>query len=149
MAKKTSKGRKGKKQGSGSAGKASGSTYNFGRLKKLKVNTISVYASTPSDRFLKRDLEPISGALEKVKQLTAYRFSWKDWNASAKKQVGLLAQDVEKVLPEAVSRHADPAALQGDSIDTLGVDYANVTALLVEAIKEQQREIDELRRRLS
>jgi hypothetical protein len=137
-----------KNKSSGSAKRGNGKTAGqmpFGKLKKIKVNTISVYATSTSDLFLKRDLEPIEGALSKVMQLQGYRYFWKDWNPSKSAHIGLLAQDLEKILPEAVSVHRDPKAAVGETIDTLGVDYLQVIPLLVEAIKEQQKQIEQLR----
>ncbi len=84
-----------------------------------------------SDINLKTDLVKISSALDKVSQLTGYTFTRKD---TGERQVGLIAQDVQKVLPEAV--------LDGEH---LSLAYGNLVGLLVEAIKELKSEIDSLK----
>jgi hypothetical protein len=88
-----------------------------------------------SDIRLKKDLEPISDALEKVQSLTGYTFTRTD---SGERQTGVIAQDVQKVLPEAVI----------DSGEHLAVAYGNMVGLLIEAIKQQQAQIDELKAKL-
>lgn len=83
--------------------------------------------SAYSDIRLKTDLTKIVGALDKVDQLTGYTYTRVD---SGERQTGLIAQDVEAVLPEAV--------MQGDM---LSVNYGNLVGLLVEAIKELRQEV--------
>lgn len=85
-----------------------------------------------SDARLKKNLEVIEGALDKVDQLTGYVYDRIDIEA---RQVGLIAQDVQEVLPEAV--------IQADG--HLGVAYGNLVALLVNAIKELRQEVKELK----
>jgi hypothetical protein len=87
-----------------------------------------------SDRKLKTNIRTISGALDRLDYLRGVQF---DWTASGKADAGLIAQDVAQILPEAV---------QGD--ETLSVSYNAITGLLVEAVKEQQKEIDRLRTQL-
>ena len=86
-----------------------------------------------SDRNLKTNIQPISNALDKVQQLQGVTFDWKEDGSSS---VGLIAQDVEEVFPELV--HTDEEGVKS-------VEYANLVAVLIEAVKEQQKEIDELR----
>lgn len=88
-----------------------------------------VYAS---DRALKTNIQPLQNSLEKVQQLNGVSFNWK---SSGEKSIGLIAQDVEKVLPELVS----------GSEGNKAVAYGNIVAVLIEAIKEQQKQIDELK----
>lgn len=87
-----------------------------------------------SDATLKDDIRPIEDALQIVQSLNGVTFHRKD-DLTPRRSVGLLAQDVESVLPEAVRQ------------DTRGkaVAYGNLVGLLVEAIKDQQAQIDELR----
>lgn len=85
-----------------------------------------------SDRSLKKDLEVIPSALAKVSALTGYNFTRID---SGERHTGLIAQDVQAVLPEAVM----------ESEGKLSVAYGNLVGLLVEAIKELKREIDGLK----
>ena len=85
-----------------------------------------------SDLAKKANLEVVEDALNKVQSLTGYTYDIKE-NGSRK--AGLIAQDVEKVLPEAVN---------GDEGDKT-LDYSATIALLVNAIKEQQAQIEELK----
>ena len=85
-----------------------------------------------SDRRLKTDLNVITDAVSKVQQLTGYTFTRTD---SGKRQTGVIAQDVQSVLPEAV--------LEGD--EYLSVAYGSLVGLLIEAIKELKSEIEELK----
>ena len=93
------------------------------------------YIST-SDVSIKENVKPILNPIEKVKELSGYTFNRIGHD---KRSVGLMAQDVEKVLPEAVSEN-------GDGVKSLA--YGNLVALLVETVKEQQKQIDELREKL-
>jgi translation initiation factor IF-2 len=63
-------------------------------------------------------------------------FKWKDTNENA---IGVIAQEVEQVLPEVVA-----TAENGDK----SVAYGNIVAVLIEAVKEQQKEIEMLKQRL-
>jgi hypothetical protein len=99
---------------------------------------VVVDASCTSDRRFKTILAPISSALDKIKRLSGVLFTWKraeypDRNFPEGTQIGLIAQDVEKVLPELV--HTDAEGYKSLSYDKL-------TAVLVEAVKEQQNTIE-------
>jgi len=83
-----------------------------------------------SDIRLKTDLQQIPNALAKVEQLTGYTYTRTD---TGERQTGLVAQEVEKVLPEAV--------LQGEQ---LSLAYGNMVGLLVEAVKELSARVKEL-----
>jgi len=85
-----------------------------------------------SDEKLKKNLEVIPNALEKVQTLTGYTFDRKDIEG---RQTGLIAQDVQKILPEAVVEHEG----------TLSLAYGNLVGLLVEAIKELKQEVEDLK----
>ena len=85
-----------------------------------------------SDERLKNITGEISDGLNKVEQLRAVEFTWKADDTN-KDQVGLVAQDVQKVLPQAVSE---------DNEGNLGVRYTEVIPLLVAAIKELKAEFD-------
>lgn len=93
--------------------------------------TASGNVTAYSDIRLKTDLEVISDAISKVKKLTGYTYTRID---TGSRQTGLVAQDVKKVLPEAVEYNGSHLSLA----------YGNLVGLLVEAIKEQQAQIDKL-----
>ena len=100
---------------------------------------ITAFSSTvSSDEKLKENIEVIPNALEKVEALNGVSFTWKrDGTPSA----GVIAQDVQKVLPEAV-KEVTPVK-GGDS--HLSVNYHALTSILIESIKELKAEIEELK----
>jgi len=105
---------------------------------------VTAYSTTVSDERLKTDIERIESALEKVCALSGYTFTYKhDGKASA----GVVAQEVEKVLPSAVIEKE--LAFQGEEGEQYKiVQYDQLHGLLIEAIKEQQQQIDELKAKL-
>ena len=97
--------------------------------------------SSPSDISLKKDIQPLDRSLEKITSLKGVSFRWKtdenpDRGLSKERQIGLVAQDVEKVLPELVRTDKDGKK---------SLSYDKLTAVLAEAIKAQQAEIQELK----
>ncbi|MGL5156141.1 MAG: tail fiber domain-containing protein, partial [Aeromonas veronii] len=95
-----------------------------------------------SDSRLKTNLNTIENALEKVNKLTAYTYDKKeslDSETIIRREAGIIAQDLQKVLPEAVNEAEDT---------TLTISNSAVNALLVEAIKELKDEIDALKKEL-
>lgn len=91
--------------------------------------------STYSDRRLKENINPIKKALDKVLKLEGVTYNLKD--ETNKNHIGLIAQDVEKIVPEVVSTNDKGIK---------GVAYSNLIALLIEAIKEQNKTIEEQRK---
>ncbi|NUQ47853.1 MAG: tail fiber domain-containing protein, partial [Phycisphaerae bacterium] len=94
-----------------------------------------------SDARFKEHVEPVAGALEKVELLRGVTFDWKreefpDHQFAEDRQLGFIAQEVEKVLPQVVQRSAD---------GYLSVDYGRLTPVLVEAIKELRQDNERLR----
>ena len=99
-----------------------------------------IYASdfsASSDQRLKTNITPLTDALDKIKQLNGVTFNWNELSKydQTTEQVGVLAQEVEKVLPQAVSKGEE----------YMSVSYGKIVPLLIESIKEQQSEIDELK----
>ena len=97
-------------------------------------NNITAYGS-PSDENLKDNIEVIPNALDKVSQLRGVTFNYKK---DGNKSTGLIAQDLEKVLPEVVYDFKD---LETEETSK-AVRYGNVVGLLVEAIKELKVELE-------
>jgi len=89
-----------------------------------------------SDARLKTEVVTIPDALEKVLALRGVSFKWKD-RPDQPQQIGLTAQEVEPVVPEVVFATTDARG-------TKSVAYANLVALLIEAVKDQQRQIEQL-----
>ena len=100
-------------------------------------NNVTAFGST-SDIKLKENIEVIPDALDKVKQLKGITFNYKK---DGKVSTGLIAQDLEKVLPEAVY---EASAVDDDEDKHLAVRYGNTVGLLVEAIKELEARVKEL-----
>jgi hypothetical protein len=101
-----------------------------------------VVAYASSDKRLKDNIKNIENPIQKVQKLNGV--TW-DWNSNADElqqslpNVGVIAQEVEEVLPQLVHNRDNGYK---------GVDYAKLTGLLIEAIKEQQKQIDELKSKL-
>ena len=91
-----------------------------------------------SDKRLKTDISNIENGIEKVMQMQGVHYKRNDIQ-DAKPQIGVLAQDMEAIVPEVVLT-AD------DEMQTKSVDYGKLTAVLIEAIKDLKAEIDELKK---
>lgn len=103
-----------------------------------------IYAFNTSDRNLKTKIKPIKNALDKVCELSGNTFEWTaeqlekiPENFRKAQDVGVIAQEVQQVLPEAVMTRPD---------GTLAVDYVKIVPLLVEAIKELRTELAEIKK---
>lgn len=108
---------------------------------KLDVNGIvrTVALQVISDARLKTDIQPITSPLDKVLALRGVTFNWNsDSGFGDGTQIGLIAQEVENVLPELVNTSSDGYK---------SVEYGNLVAVLVEAIEELEARITELENR--
>lgn len=103
---------------------------------------VVAYSTSVSDERLKDNVKTIDNALDKVMQLRGVEFDWNKGNRKGQKDLGLIAQEVEKVLPEIV-REKKMAFIDNETYKT--IDYDKVVGVLIEAIKEQQEEIDLLK----
>ena len=104
---------------------------------------VIAFSTTISDATLKYDINPIEDALNKVSQLTGCTYKYlKDGMESA----GLLAQDVEKVLPCAVNETALPLHT-GNNKMFKTLNYDNLHALLIESIKELTAKVEKLEKK--
>lgn len=100
------------------------------------------FSTTVSDKRLKYDIEKIDGALDKVSQLSGYTFSY---NKNGKRSAGVIAQEVEKVLPSAVENKSLAIHTGEEGVEYKTVQYDQLHGLLIEAIKELKAEIEELK----
>jgi hypothetical protein len=120
-------------------------TYAVNATGSMKTNSSMTAASyvTSSDERLKDNLVPIPNALDKISTLTGYTFTWNDLSkrheTAIKNDVGLIAQQVKEVLPEAVFE---------DEENYLQLDYTSIIPLLVNAINELKAEVDNLKGKL-
>jgi len=112
-------------------------------------NIIQVQQTSPTDpvadawteyssRRWKTNITEIVDPLAKVQRLRGVTY---DWKADGKHDIGLIAEEVGEVIPEVV-------AYEENGIDAKSVDYARLTALLIEAVKEQQKRIEALEKKL-
>ncbi len=92
---------------------------------------------TPSDKNWKDNVVPISDALDKIISISGNTFDWNEKAPQSGKDVGVIAQEIQEVLPEAVSERED---------GHLSVSYQKLVPLLIEAIKELKQEIDDLKK---
>jgi hypothetical protein len=126
-----------------------GAFTEFGKFEKNGAYALSVFGDIwangvtyASDERFKKDITPISSPLNKIKQIEGVEYEMKPefigMNFSNGRQIGLLAQNIEKIVPEAV--------VEKDGYK--GVDYARLVPLLIESIKEQQKKIETLENRV-
>jgi len=110
------------------------------------TNDIVAYYS--SDERLKENIKPIPWALDKIQKINGVTFDWKPLTEEQKiyihghegSDIGVIAQEIEKVLPEVVTTRDNGFK---------AVKYEKIVALLIEAIKEQQSEIDQLKDKIN
>jgi len=106
--------------------------------------TNDVVAYSTSDINFKDNITPIEGSLDKIQQINGVEFDWKPLTEEEKiylhgnegHDVGVIAQEIEKVLPEVVTTRESGFK---------AVRYEKIIPLLIEAIKEQQKQIDSLK----
>jgi len=110
---------------------------------KLAAGPTVTYGTT-SDRRMKRIIAPVEGATERVKQLRVWHFAWKHDDAV---QDGFMADEVQEVVPEAVS--GEPDAVDGDgAVVPQQLDQARLVPLLTAALQEALDRIDTLELRV-
>ena len=112
-----------------------GALFTTGAI--TSANNITAY----SDSRIKDNIIVIDDALNKVSKLKGVTYNRIDVDDKDKRYVGLIAQDVQSVMPEAVN-------VNNDEINTLSVDYQGLIGLLVESIKELKLEIDVLKEKV-
>jgi hypothetical protein len=111
----------------------------------LTVKGDVIAYGAPSDKRLKENIKPIESALDKVSKLQGVTFDWKKQNPQDDKEltrnwkndIGFIAQDVQKVIPELVRENED---------GMLSMRHQGIAPILLEAIKELKQEIDELKK---
>jgi hypothetical protein len=108
-------------------------------------------SSTNSDSKMKENVVTLTNCLNKVSQLRGVEFDWKDeYVREAYHDVGLIAQEVESVIPEVVSEHEIGVGKKAGTGETLkSVDYSRLTAVLIEAVKELKTQNEALETRIA
>ena len=100
--------------------------------------TIAGTLTETSSREMKTNIEPLENILPAVLQMQGVKFDWKE---GTKDNYGFIAEEVAEVFPHLVTHDEDG--------EVHGVQYTKMTAVLLEAIKEQQKQIDELKAKLN
>ena len=104
---------------------------------ELRVAGDIIAYETTSDKRLKNNIKPLSNSLKKIIQIGGYEFDWNEnQNTYSGHDVGIIAQEIEEVLPEAVETRANGYK---------AVQYKKIIPLLIEGMKDQQKQIDELK----
>ena len=102
-----------------------------------------VVAYYTSDIRLKDNIEVIKGSLDKIDGIRGVEFDWNEkspgWAQERGHDVGVIAQEVQKVLPEIVTERTN---------GYLGVDYKRIIPLLIESVKELKQEIEDLKKKV-
>lgn len=102
--------------------------------------TLSGTLTQNSDARFKTNIVPVQHALDKIKALTGYQYNWKPGlKRDSSLQIGLIAQNVETVLPQLVATDAE---------GNKSVAYQNMVSVLIEAVKEQQQMIEEMKKKI-
>ena len=108
---------------------------------------VVAFSTTISDERLKDNVTTIENSLDKIKALRGVEYDWNAGSRKGKRDLGLIAQEVEKVIPNIVHEHEQPFLNDDENDKTLykTVDYEKMVAVLIEGMKEQQSQIDELK----
>jgi len=111
-----------------------GTGYEMFRCLTIRTNGII----EPSDMRLKKNINPITGALDKVMAINGVTYNWRkeipaNEGLSDGLQYGLIAQELEKIIPELVNT---------DEEGWKSVEYSHLVPVLIEALKEQQQQIE-------
>ena len=102
--------------------------------------TGDVTAFYSSDERLKDNITPIKDPLAKVLSISGNSFDWNDQSSHNGRDIGVIAQEIEKVLPEIVTTRENGFK---------AVQYEKITPLLIEAIKELSHKVDDLQQKLN
>lgn len=121
-----------------------GSGYTVSNVMFPSLNVYATNFVSTSDLRLKTNVLPIRYGLSTLMQLKPVSYDWaaKREGGSNHPDIGLIAQDVQPIIPESVSSADDEA-------HTLGVAYGSLVPVLIKAVQEQQTQIDELRATLA
>jgi len=127
--------------GASSAGIITTTQYSFSNGGTLTVLGDVIGYGSPSDARYKTIKEHVPNALEKIQKLNGYRFDWTKQSDvfTLKEDIGVIAQEVAEVLPELARTNED---------GYMSVRYQGLTAVLIEAVKEQQKQIEDLKKQI-
>lgn len=106
--------------------------------------------SNVSDSMFKQNIQPLDSALSLVMLLKPKTFEMRTeeypfMNFNTGRQYGLIAQELQQVIPEVVSKGGHPGETKEEVVEYLQVDYISLIPILIQALKEQQAEIQQLK----
>ena len=111
---------------------------------------VVAFSTTVSDKRLKDNVKTIDSALNKVMKLRGVEFDWNQGKRKGQHDLGLIAQEVEEVLPELVrEKTLCTGEYEGNEQEFKTVDYEKIVGVLIEAVKEQQEQINKLEEKLN
>ena len=120
-----------------------GGSSQFGIFSNRKIASQNdVIAFQSSDKRLKTNIQTVKNPLNKISKINGVSFEWKeghDERIQNKTNLGVIAQEVQKVIPEVVKERDD---------GYLAVKYDQLVPVLIEAVKDQQKQIDDLKKKL-
>ena len=122
--------------------------YDESEVIKFRTSGDIEYSGTitdTSDRRIKKNIKPLSRPLEKILKLEGKSFNWKNKDDDNTIH-GLIAQEVREVIPEIV-REMPKNPEEKDPM--LGITYIDLIPFLIESIKDQQNQIDELKKQIN
>jgi hypothetical protein len=126
------------------------------RAKLLSSGTLHVsgdvlaFSSTISDERLKDNATEIKGALNKIEAMRGVSYTWNKGSRKGQKDIGVIAQEVEQVIPEIVREYKfEVGEFEGDETKYKTVDYEKLSAVLIEAIKELSAKVKTLEKTIS
>ena len=129
------------------SGNISGSGYVLTKHVSASGDVVAdgdVIAYNSSDLRLKDNVEVIKGSLDKIGEIRGVEFDWNDqspgWARERGHDVGVIAQEVQKVVPEIVVERKS---------GYLGVDYKRLVPLLIESVKELRQEVNDLKKKVN
>ncbi|NIT61938.1 MAG: hypothetical protein GWN00_38800, partial [Aliifodinibius sp.] len=143
-------------------GTASGGTANYAVYAAGDLAYSGNLIGPPGDAIFKENVRPLTAALSKVMQLNGKSFQYSQnekyahMNLPTGEHYGLIVQEVEQVFPELVTENTHPSAAEtrGEKKDDppvqyKGLKYMELIPILIEAVKEQQQEIEALKAEIS
>jgi len=116
------------------------SSGGTGTVGNISVSTAGTTYTTTSDRRLKDNIQPIADATDKLMDMKPVTHTWID-NPEAPQVHGFIAQEMQEVIPEAISGDAE-------SDEMMSMDYGRITPVIVAALQDALNEIKELKTRI-
>ena len=98
----------------------------------LKARDLYAQALSPSDKRLKKDIEPLAHSLSQINKIKSYSFKWKDKSKGEALQRGIIAQELNETLPELVKKDKD---------GILSINYPQLVPIIISAFQEWQAEL--------